>query len=131
MYYHANYARQNRRKIPLFDVDRGLWAIALKRWADRAVARNSCIQTISAALKSQLFVYYQPAGSQIRDIVETLFLRDYFQGQRELIAEWRNADHATPREKFNPGAVRKALDVRGGLAEKGRENCWGFFCFSG
>lgn len=51
--------------------------------------------------------YYHPAFAQIRDIIETSYLLDYFKEVPGSIQDWRttNAEYS----KYSPAAVRKAL----------------------
>jgi hypothetical protein len=67
-----------------------------------------------ASLKLALSGYFQNSALILRDVLETVFLIDYFGGDRSLIAKWRFADNKTMRNEFSPVAVRKALDARYG-----------------
>lgn len=87
-------------------------------------AFNSC----AACLKLMLSGYYQAATAQMRDILETAFLLDYFLTDRSLIAEWRSSDKKIRVTKFGPGAIRKALDDRDGFTERKREAAYNLLC---
>jgi hypothetical protein len=80
-----------------------------------------------ACLKLALSGYFQNSALVMRDILETVFLIDLFQGDRTLIAKWRFADKKALREDFSPVAVRKALDARYGHTSKRREELYRLF----
>ena len=73
-----------------------------------------------ACLKLTLSGYSQNAALIMRDILETVFLLDYFQGDRSLITQWRIADKRQRLEQFRPVKVRTALDERDGFTLKRR-----------
>jgi hypothetical protein len=52
--------------------------------------------------------------------LETVFLIDYFAGDRILIERWRFADKKARIKDFGPVKVREALDARDGFTEKKR-----------
>lgn len=64
--------------------------------------------------------YYQNAAMQMRDILETWFLIDYFSIRRENITRWRTVDARTREREFAPVEIRKALDIRDGFEGKKR-----------
>jgi hypothetical protein len=72
-----------------------------------------------ASLKLALSGYHQNSALILRDVLETVFLIDYF-GDRSLIARWRFADEKTRRDEFSPVKVREALDKRDGFTSKKR-----------
>lgn len=82
----------------------------------------------AACLKLMLSGYYQTATAQIRDILETSFLLDYFLIDRALIAEWRVSDKKTRLSKFGPATIRIALDDRDGFKERKREAAYNLLC---
>ncbi len=84
--------------------------------------------TISASFKLLLSGYYQTAFSQQRDILEILFLLDYFNAFPDKIDEWKSASNANRIKNFSPGAIRKALDKRDGFVDKKRERHYKMFC---
>jgi hypothetical protein len=53
-------------------------------------------------------------------LLETVFLTDYFAGDRTLIERWRFADKKARIKDFGPVRVREALDARDGFTEKKR-----------
>lgn len=82
----------------------------------------------ASAMKLLLSGYYQTSALQQRDILETVFLLDYFRSHRKLIAEWRTGNDRTRRDKFSPASVRKALDKRDGFTERKREKAYKLLC---
>jgi hypothetical protein len=75
---------------------------------------------LNATLKLAMAGYYQASTLQHRDMIETLLLLDYFQGDRSLIARWRLADDKVLSSEFAPVKVRIALDTRGAFIGKKR-----------
>lgn len=73
-----------------------------------------------AALKLILGGYYQAAGLQIRDILETSFLLDYFSTDDALIQRWKVVSEQERTKEFGQAKIRKALDERDGFSEKRR-----------
>lgn len=59
--------------------------------------------------------YSQNSALVMRDILETVFLVDMFQTDRQLITEWRTASDTKRRKKFGPIHVREFLDARDGF----------------
>jgi hypothetical protein len=72
--------------------------------------------------------YHQTSALQQRDLLETIFLLDYFRTEKSLIAEWRNSTDKVRREKFSPAAVRKKLDKRDGFTTGKRDDAYKMFC---
>jgi hypothetical protein len=70
-----------------------------------------------ASLKLALSGYHENSALILRDVLETVFLIDYF-GDRSLIARWRFADEKTRTDEFSPVKVREALDKRDGFTSK-------------
>jgi hypothetical protein len=73
-----------------------------------------------ATIKLALSGYSQNSALILRDVLETVFLIDYFAGDRTLIERWRFADKKARMNEFKPVEVRKALDARDGFTEKKR-----------
>lgn len=73
-----------------------------------------------ASVKLVLSGYSQNSALIMRDVLETVFLINYFAGNRSLIERWRFADKKTRRSKFSPVKVREALDARDGFTGKKR-----------
>lgn len=83
---------------------------------------------VATALKLCLSGYGQTAAAQARDILETIFLVQYFGSWPEKIAEWRLADDAMRKRKFKPVAIREALDKRDGFTTKKRAEAYDNLC---
>jgi hypothetical protein len=79
----------------------------------------------AASIKLALSGYYQIAFAQLRDIVETYFLLDYFRTNKDKIAVWKVAGKRDLKEKFAPYVIRDALDKRDGFKEKMRGELYG------
>lgn len=71
--------------------------------------------------------YHQNGGMVMRDILETVFLMDFFRTDHTAIERWRCADEKMRRKNFSPVAVRKALDERDGFHTKKREETYKMF----
>jgi hypothetical protein len=86
-----------------------------------------CFNSFASAVKLAFSGYSQTSALVLRDILETVFLLDLFQSQRELIEVWRFADKKTLRARFSPASVRKALDTRDGNTTGKREMLYKLF----
>lgn len=73
-----------------------------------------------ASVKLALSGYGQNSALILRDVLETVFLIDYFAGDRTLIDSWRFADKRARLRDFGPVKVREALDARDGFTDKKR-----------
>lgn len=80
-----------------------------------------------ASLNLTLSGYHQNAALILRDVLETVFLIDYFAGDRSLIERWRLADKKRRRDEFAPVKVREALDKRDGFTSKRRFEIYELF----
>ena len=80
-----------------------------------------------ASLKLALSGYSQNSALILRDVLETVFLIDYFAGDRSLIGRWRFADKKARMKDFGPVKVREALDARDGFTEKKRFEMYEMF----
>lgn len=80
-----------------------------------------------AALNLTLSGYHQNSALILRDVLETVFLINYFAGARSLIARWRFADKKARRDDFAPVKVREALDKRDGFTSKKRFEIYELF----
>lgn len=80
-----------------------------------------------AAVKLALSGYNQNAAMVLRDILETVFLLDFFQGDRPSIEKWRMADRKTRLREYSPLRIREALDTRYGHTEKKRAAMYKMF----
>jgi len=72
--------------------------------------------------------YHQTSVLQQRDILETIFLLDYFRTDQKLIAEWRDSSDKIRIKKFSPAAVRAALDKRDRFTTGKRDDAYKMFC---
>jgi hypothetical protein len=82
----------------------------------------------ASAIKLLLSGYYQVSALQQRDLLETIFLLDYFTTNRALISAWRQADEQARRRNFGLVIIRKALDDRDGFMERKREKAYKLLC---
>ncbi|GIK98426.1 MAG: hypothetical protein BroJett029_26350 [Alphaproteobacteria bacterium] len=82
----------------------------------------------ASALKLLLSGYYQTSALQQRDLLETIFLLDYFSTDKTRIARWRESDERARQKDFAPIVVRKALDERDGFTERRREKAYKLLC---
>lgn len=82
---------------------------------------------LGASLKLALSGYFQNSALIMRDVLETVFLLDLFEGNRALIAKWRNADKKSRMKDFAPIKVREALDNRHGFTSKKRAETYELF----
>ena len=97
---------------------------------DASVIRMLGMRTFNAfgaSLKLALSGYSQNSVLIMRDILETVFLLDYFSGDPALVRCWRVADDKARRRVFSPAAVRKALDERDGFEGRKREEIYRIF----
>jgi len=80
-----------------------------------------------SALKLSLSGYSQNSALIMRDILETVFLINYFSGDRSQIKRWRFADDKVQRNEFSPVKIREALDARDGFTGKKRFEIYKMF----
>lgn len=71
----------------------------------------------ASAWKLMASGYFQKAGLVQRDLVETIYLVNFFHAYPDKIAAWRMADRRQLINEFGPSAIRKALDA---LVDKGK-----------
>lgn len=76
---------------------------------------------IASALKLALSGYSQTAAMILRDVLETVFLIDYFRGESSAIAKWRLATPSIRWKLFSPVKVRGHLDKRDGFTGQKRD----------
>jgi SAM-dependent methyltransferase len=72
---------------------------------------------IAASVGLALLGYSQNSALILRDVLETVFLIDYFAGDRTPIERWRFAEKKARMKDFGPVKVREALDARDGFTE--------------
>lgn len=78
----------------------------------------------ACALSLLLTGYYQNSVLQMRDLLETGFLVDYFRTDPSQISAWQGADDRERKRRFGPVVIRDALDKRDGLEGKKREEAY-------
>lgn len=76
---------------------------------------------IAAAVRLALAGYYQASVLQIRDVLETGFLLDYFSKEPTSIQRWKVVSDDVRIREFAPAKIRIALDERDGFTERKRE----------
>lgn len=79
---------------------------------------------LATAWKLMASGYYQKAGMIQRDLIETIFLINYFHILPETLSVWRAADRKKLQSEFGPAVVRKALDAHGGRGKSKREEIY-------
>lgn len=98
---------------------------------DRRVVRLLGIRVfnaLGAAHSLMLAGYYQNSSVILRDVLETVFLLDYFTRDQTLIERWRTLDDREREKQFKPFAVRVALDKLDGFTSRKREKLYKEFC---
>lgn len=85
------------------------------------------VNALASAIKLALSGYYQNAAMILRDVMETVFLVDYFQSHRAEITQWRIADANTRWKTFGPAKIRMALDKRDGFTSGKRQKQYKLF----
>lgn len=80
-----------------------------------------------ASIKLALSGYAQNSALIMRDILETVFLLDFFEGDRKKIEQWRFADKKAIRRNFKQIDIRKALDERDGFRGMKRAQVYELF----
>jgi hypothetical protein len=83
--------------------------------------------SFASSIKLMLSGYSQSSVMLLRDILETVFLLDFFRTNREAIAPWRLSDKQRRLKEFLPIRIREALDHRDGFKEKRREKMYDQF----
>lgn len=81
----------------------------------------------AASIKLIMSGYYQKGGMIMRDILETVFLADFFRTDRAAITRYRFADKKERMQSFGPVRIREALDKRDGNAGKKRAELYEMF----
>lgn len=97
---------------------------------DLKVAQLLAMRTFNAfgaSLKLVLSGYHQNSALILRDVLETVFLLNFFAGDRALIGRWRLADRKGRMRDFSPVRVREALDARDGFTAKRRAEMYELF----
>lgn len=97
---------------------------------DLKVIQMLCMRAFNAfgaSLKLALSGYGQNSALLMRDILETTFLLNLFNGDRAAIKRWRMADKKERMKQFSPVRVREALDARDGFTGKKRAEVYELF----
>jgi hypothetical protein len=81
----------------------------------------------AASIKLIMSGYYQKGGMTMRDILETVFLIDYFRSDRAAITRYRYAEKKERNKSFSPIRIREALDKRDGNTCKKRAALYEMF----
>lgn len=82
----------------------------------------------ASAIKLLLSGYYQSSALIQRNLLEIVFLLDYFTTDINLIIEWHQSGEKGRKNKFSPVEIRKALDKRDGLKDKKRKKKYQDLC---
>lgn len=82
---------------------------------------------LAVSLKLVLSGYGQNSALVMRDVLETIFLVDFFAYERAAIARWRLADRKGRMREFSPIKIREALDARDGFTGKRRAATYELF----
>ena len=82
---------------------------------------------LAASLKLGLSGYSQNSALIMRDVLETVFLMDFFGHERAALARWRTADRKGRMKEFSPIRIREALDARDGHVKKKRAEIYEMF----
>jgi hypothetical protein len=77
-----------------------------------------------SSIKLAMAGYYQGAFAQVRDVIETSFLVDYFSTYPAAIDEWRRADRKKRKSRFGPDRIRTVLDNRDGYTSGERKRIY-------
>jgi hypothetical protein len=83
---------------------------------------------LAVSLKLLLSGYYQASALQLRDVLETTFLLDYFSTDGTLITKWRTMPEAERENAFRPVTIRTKLDERDSFTEKKRVKEYNLLC---
>jgi hypothetical protein len=68
--------------------------------------------------------YYQNSALQLRDLLETGFLIDYFRTEPAKIKVWQNSNDQERQKLFGPKVIREALDRRDEFSEGNRAKAY-------
>jgi len=80
-----------------------------------------------ASVKLALSGYSQNSALILRDILETVFLLDFFKRDTSKIIQWRVANDKQRRQQFRPVKIRTALDKQDGFKCKKRAEYYKLF----
>ena len=78
----------------------------------------------AAAWKLMSTGYFQKAGLVQRDLIETIYLVNFFHIHPNKVSVWRVANRKQLLNEFGPGPVRKALDAHAGMGKSRRDEIY-------
>jgi hypothetical protein len=82
----------------------------------------------ACALNLLLAGYYQNSALIQRDMLETLFLLDFFTLDKSAIARWRDLPPKERWKEFGPAKIREKLDKRDGFTTRRRQADYDLLC---
>lgn len=82
----------------------------------------------ASAIKLLLSGYYQSSALIQRNLLEIVFLLDYFTTDKNLIMEWHSLSEKERKDKFHPVKIRDTLDNRDGFKEMKRKESYNNLC---
>lgn len=82
----------------------------------------------ASAIKLLLSGYYQSSASIQRNLLEIMFLLDYFTMDKDSILKWHEFNEQERKNHFSPVKIREALDKRDGLKEHKRKKAYQNLC---
>ena len=82
---------------------------------------------LAASLKLALSGYSQNSALIMRDVLETIFLVDFFGHEHAAVTRWRLADRKGRMKEFSPIRIREALDARDGNIKRKRAEIYEMF----
>jgi hypothetical protein len=85
------------------------------------------INAAGSAGEATLSGFYEPAASQVRDLIEVGFLLDLFRREPGEVTRWRELEDKERRKQFSAFELRTRLDKLDGFVEKQREAAYNFF----
>lgn len=94
---------------------------------DQNVIKLLCTRMFNAFASSIKLItggYHQNSALIMRDIMETVFLVDYFRTNPQKITLWLNANKQEEKKPFKPVEIRKALEARDGHNNKNRKTLY-------
>lgn len=83
---------------------------------------------VMVAYRCTLSGYYQASYAMQRDLLEIMFLGDFFRSFPEKINEWKAASNEERIKNFSPSALYTALDKRDNFNEKKRKAQYQQYC---
>lgn len=84
--------------------------------------------SVVVSFKLLLSGYYQHSASIIRDVLESMYLLDYFSLYPEKVQEWKKCDEKKQKKEFSQVNIRTALDERDKLSNMKRLERYKLLC---